>query len=221
LADDIVIETNALGRLFGGDYHMPAVTAYESHAITKDLVGIMSIFPVVRSVRVAKELPEGISAQALVSTSQQSWAETDLKALQEGRSTFDADSDRQGPVSIAAVATMAVHKQAEEASKTAAAEDQPPALPSPARLVVFGDSEFANNSFFTLQGNGDLFLNTVSWLAEEEDLIAIRPREGGGSGPVVLTAAQQPLIFWLPVVVLPLAVFAVGAVVFTTRRWQQ
>ena len=221
LADDVVIETNALGRLFGGDYHMPAVTAYEPHAITKDLVGIMSIFPVVRSVRVAKELPEGISAQALVSTSQQSWAETDLKALQEGRSTFDADSDRQGPVSIAAVATMAVQKQGDEASKTTSGADQPPALSGPARLVVFGDSEFANNNFFTLQGNGDLFLNTVSWLAEEEDLIAIRPREGGGSGPVVLTAAQQPLIFWLPVIVLPLAVFAVGAMVFTTRRWQQ
>jgi ABC-type uncharacterized transport system involved in gliding motility auxiliary subunit len=87
--------------------------------------------------------------------------------------------------------------------------------------VVFGDSEFANNNFFTLQGNGDFFLNTVSWLAEEEDLIAIRPREGGGSGPVVLTAAQQPFIFWLPVVWLPLVVFAVGAVVFTRRRWQQ
>jgi hypothetical protein len=179
----------------------------------------MSIFPVVRSVRVAKELPEGISAQALVSTSQQSWAETDLKTLQEGRSTFDAGSDRQGPVSIAAVATMAVQKQGEAAKPPRSR----PALRhlQPARLVVFGDSEFANNNFFTLQGNGDLFLNSVSWLAEEEDLIAIRPREGGGSGPVVLTAAQQPLIFWLPVVVLPLVVFAVGAIVFTTRRWQQ
>ena len=80
----------------------------------------MSIFPVVRSVRVAKELPEGISAQALVSTSQQSWAETDLKTLQEGRSTFDAGSDRQGPVSIAAVATMVVQKQEDKANKTTA-----------------------------------------------------------------------------------------------------
>jgi ABC-type uncharacterized transport system involved in gliding motility auxiliary subunit len=87
--------------------------------------------------------------------------------------------------------------------------------------VVFGDSEFANNTYFALQGNGDLFLNTVSWLAEEEDLIAIRPRQGGGSGPVILTAAQAPLIFWIPVVALPLAVFASGMVVFLRRRWQQ
>ena len=87
--------------------------------------------------------------------------------------------------------------------------------------MVFGDSEFANNSLFSIQGNGNLFLNTVSWLAEEEDLIAIRPRKGGGSGPVMLTAAQAPFIFWLPVVLLPLGVFASGAVVFLRRKWQQ
>jgi ABC-type uncharacterized transport system involved in gliding motility auxiliary subunit len=221
LADDLVIETNALGRLFGGDYHMPAVTAYEPHAITKDFVGIMTIFPVVRSVSVSKKLPDGISAQALMFTSPQSWAETDLKTFQEGRSTFDEGSDRKGPISIAAVATVPIKKQAGGATVTASGDEKRPVASHSARLVVFGDSEFANNNFFTLQGNGDLFLNTVSWLAEEEDLIAIRPREGGGSGPVVLTAAQQPVIFWLPVVGLPLVVFAAGAVVFTRRRWQQ
>jgi ABC-type uncharacterized transport system involved in gliding motility auxiliary subunit len=180
----------------------------------------MTIFPVVRSVSVSKKLPDGISAQALVFTSPQSWAETDLKTFQEGRLTFDEGSDRKGPISIAAVATVPIKKQAGGANVPAAGEEKRP-VASPARLVVFGDSEFANNNFFTLQGNGDLFLNTVSWLAEEEDLIAIRPREGGGSGPVVLTAAQQPVIFWLPVVGLPLVVFAAGAVVFSRRRWQQ
>jgi ABC-type uncharacterized transport system involved in gliding motility auxiliary subunit len=223
LADDLVIETNALGRLFGGDYHMPAVTAYEPHAITKDFVGTMTIFPLVRSVSVSKKLPDGVSAQTLMFTSPhpQSWAETDLKTFWEGRSTFDEGSDRKGPISIAAVATVPIKKQGSGANATASGEGKRQAASQAARLVVFGDSEFANNNFFTLQGNGDFFLNTVSWLAEEEDLIAIRPREGGGSGPVVLTAAQQPFIFWLPVVWLPLVVFAVGAVVFTRRRWQQ
>jgi ABC-type uncharacterized transport system involved in gliding motility auxiliary subunit len=221
LADDVVIETNPLGRLFGGDYLTPAVTAYEQHPITKDFGGIMTIFPVVRSVSVRKELPTGVSAQVLASTSPQSWAEIDLKALQEGRATFDEGSDRKGPISIAAVVTIPSKKPAGDTPAAKPTEDQPGTRPRSARLVVFGDSEFANNSFFTLQGNGDLFLNTISWLAEEEDLIAIRPREGGGSGPIILTAAQQPLIFWLPVVVLPLAVLATGTMVFVRRRWQQ
>jgi gliding motility-associatede transport system auxiliary component len=224
LGNDVVIETNPLGRLISGDYLMPVVTAYERHPITKDLEGIMTIFPLVRSVSLAKDPPEGVQVQTLASTSPapQSWAETDLKTLQEEkRVSFDEGSDRKGPISIAAVATLTPKQPASATSAAPSTEEKPGASERTARLIVFGDSEFANNSFITLQGNGDLFLNTVSWLAEEEDLMAIRPREGGGSGPVILTAAKQPLIFWLPVVALPLAVFGCGTLVFVRRRWQQ
>jgi ABC-type uncharacterized transport system involved in gliding motility auxiliary subunit len=224
VGNDVVIETNPLGRLVGGDYLMPVVMAYERHAITKELGNVMTMFPVVRSVQVAKELPPGITAQGLAMSSAESWAETDFKALQEGRTAFDADSDRRGPISIAVVATINAEKTGTSAS-TSEASEQPEkeqsATPRAARLVVFGDSEFANNNLLPVQGNGNLFLNTVSWLAEEEDLIAIRPRKGGGSGPVMLTAAQAPLIFWLPVVLLPLGVLGSGAVVFIRRKWQQ
>ena len=223
VGNDVVIETNPLGRLVGGDYLLPVVMTYERHAITKELGNVMTMFPLVRSVQVAKDLPQGITAQGLAMTSAESWAETDLKALHEGRTAFEAESDRRGPITIAAVATINTSQTGTAASGTAEPTDQPEKDKSAraARLVVFGDSEFANNSLFPVQGNGNLFLNTVSWLAEEEDLIAIRPRRGGGSGPVMLTAAQAPLIFWLPVVVLPLAVFASGAVVFMRRKWQQ
>ncbi len=221
LGHDVVIEPNALGRLVGGDYHMPAVTMYEEHPITRGFGAMMTIFPVVRSVVVAEALPEGVRAQALASTSVQSWAETDLQTLEAGRSAFDAQHDRQGPISIAAVVTLSHATAGPDATATERLRQESGNDGPSARLVVFGDAEFANNNYFTLQGNGDLFLNTVSWLAEEEDLIAIRPREGGGSGPVILTAAQAPLGFWLPVVVLPVAVLACGAVVCFRRRWQQ
>jgi ABC-type uncharacterized transport system involved in gliding motility auxiliary subunit len=224
VGNDVVIETNPLGRLVGGDYLMPVVMAYERHAITRELGNVMTMFPMVRSVQVAKELPQGITAQGLAMTSAESWAETDLKALKEGRSAFDPDSDRRGPISVAAVATINTDKAGTSTSTSEASEPsekEQSATPRAARLVVFGDSEFANNNLFSVQGNGNLFLNTVSWLAEEEDLIAIRPRKGGGSGPVMLTAAQAPLIFWLPVVLLPLAVLGSGAIVFVRRKWQQ
>jgi gliding motility-associatede transport system auxiliary component len=224
VGNDVVIETNPLGRLVGGDYLMPVVVAYENHAITKELGNVMTMFPVVRSVQVAKELPKGITAQGLAMTSTESWAETDLKALHERHTAFESDSDRRGPISIAAVATITPDKQDTNAASSEASEpseQEKSATPRAARLVVFGDSEFANNNLFPVQGNGNLFLNTVSWLADEEDLIAIRPRKGGGSGPVMLTAAQAPLIFWLPVVLLPLGVLGSGAVVFVRRKWQQ
>jgi ABC-type uncharacterized transport system involved in gliding motility auxiliary subunit len=160
-----------------------------------------------------------------VMTSTESWAKTDLKALQEGRLEVGTENDRRGPIAIAAVATInpSAKNTSTSAGDSAESTDQSDQTKSAraARLVVFGDAEFANNNFFPFQGNGNLFLNTVSWLAEEEDLIAIRPRKGGGSGPVMLTAAQAPLIFWLPVVLLPLGVLGSGAVVFVRRKWQQ
>ena len=186
-----------LSRLVGSDYHMPVVLAYERHAITKDLGTLMTLFPLVRSVQVAKDLPQGITAQGLAMTSAESWAETDLKALQEGRAALETESDRRGPITIAAVATIRASDTGTASSSGAEPRDQSASAPGAraARLVVFGDAEFANNSLFPVQGNGNLFLNTVSWLAEEEDLIAIRPRRGGGSGPVMLTAAQAPSDF--------------------------
>jgi hypothetical protein len=157
-------------------------------------------------------------------TSTESWEETYLKALQEGRTGFDPDSDRRGPISIAVVATITPEKKDTTAGSTESSEPPEPgqsAAAHAARLVVFGDSEFANNNLFSVQGNGNLFLNTVSWLAEEEDLIAIRPRKGGGSGPVMLTAGQGWPVFWLPVGLLPRGVLASGAVDVPRRKWQQ
>src|SRR5919202_1492332 len=152
VGNDVVIETNPLGRLIGGDYLMPVVMTYERHAITKELGNVMTMFPVVRSVQVAKELPQGITAQGLAMTSAESWAETDLKALHEGRTaSFDADSDRRGPITIAAVATINPGKAGSAGTSTsssAESTEQPDKEKSThaARLVVFGESKFANNS---------------------------------------------------------------------------
>ena len=67
-----------------------------------------------------------------------------------------------------------------------------------------------------MQNNRDFFLNTVSWLAEQEDQISIRPKDTK-STPVFLTSQQAQAVFWLPVVVLP-AVALVGGIVAVSRR---
>ena len=45
------------------------------------------------------------------------------------------------------------------------------------RIVVYGTANLAGNQFLNVQGNRDFFLNTVSWLAEQEDQIAVRPKD--------------------------------------------
>ncbi|HOE12431.1 MAG TPA: ABC transporter, partial [bacterium] len=73
----------------------------------------------------------------------------------------------------------------------------------------------ASNQFF--QTNKDFLLNCVNWLSQEEDLISIRPKEEMGQ-PIFMSAVQQRIIFWVPVVILPLLVLLVGVMVYMTRR---
>jgi ABC-type uncharacterized transport system involved in gliding motility auxiliary subunit len=68
-----------------------------------------------------------------------------------------------------------------------------------------------------VQGNRDFFLNAVNWLAQQENLIAIRPREPEDRR-LTLTADQQNLIFLLSVFLLPGVVFAAGVYSWYGRR---
>ncbi len=217
LQADVIIEK--LSRLFGGDYLMPIVSTYEEHPITKDF-NVASFFPLARSVDIKEDLPEGVSAQVLARTGPESWAEVDLEMLKEGKASLDKDKDRPGPIPIAAVATIEIKDEEETKTKTeeASTETAQEMTKTPkARVVVFGNSAFASNNYLNLSGNLDFFLNTISWLAEEEDLIAIRPKERAGS-PLLLTPTQSQVVFFVPVVAVPTLVIASGIVVYSRRR---
>lgn len=90
---------------------------------------------------------------------------------------------------------------------------------SESRLVVIGDSDFATNAYITpgRSANRDLFLNVVSWLAEDTDLISVRPREPT-SRSLVLTAGQARTLFWLVVVLMPLTTLVIGLSIWYRHR---
>jgi ABC-type uncharacterized transport system involved in gliding motility auxiliary subunit len=105
------------------------------------------------------------------------------------------------------------------AAPSPAASADPSASPSPeapkreGRVAAFGDSDFASNAFLGFQGNRDLFLNTVAWLAQDVDLISIRPKEPEDQR-LVLTQNQQKNILVLALLLIP-GVF----VVLGIREW--
>ena len=204
LGDDLVVEVNPLGRLFGIGPEVPVVSQYDPHPITKELGGQMTLFPLTRSVTPAKTPPKGVTLQSLAQTSDQSWGETDRAALQRGEAKPDPQ-DKKGPLPVAVVATI------DAAAPPEGKKD------AKARVVVVGTSNLATNQFVNAAGNRDFFLNAVSWLAEEEDLIAIRPRDPR-QAPIILTATQGQVVFWLPVVILPGAVMLCGIVAVVRRR---
>jgi len=104
LGDNLVVEPNPIGRLFGIGPEVPIVQQYESHAITRDMNGVTTLFPLTRSVGTAKTPPQGIILQTLAQTSAQSWGETNREALQRGEAKPDPE-DARGPLPVAAVAT--------------------------------------------------------------------------------------------------------------------
>ena len=157
--------------------------------------GVSTLFPLTRSIAQVTPQPKGVSWDSLARTSEQSWGETNRDELQRGVAKPDP-ADPKGPLTVAAVATK-----------------------DKARLVVYGTSNLASNQFLNLQGNRDFFLNTVSWLAEEEDQISIRPKDAKQT-PVFLNANQAQLVFLLPVVVVPGLVLLGGIVAVVRRRAQ-
>jgi ABC-type uncharacterized transport system involved in gliding motility auxiliary subunit len=196
LGENLVIEVNPIGRLFGIGPEVPIVQQYDPHAITRDMAGVSTLFPLTRTVERAKTPPAGVTVQVLARTSPESWGETDRSSLQAGQVKADPQ-DPRGPLTVAAVATR-----------------------DKSRIVVYGTSNLASNQFLNLQGNRDFFLNTVSWLAEQEDLISIRPKDARQS-PVFLTSQQAQMVFLIPVVLVPGLVLVSGIVTLGRRRASQ
>ena len=211
MGNDVVVDASGIGQLFGGDATVPVVMNYPAHPITEGF-RVMTAFPLARSVKAAEGGAR--TPQSLLETSQQSWAETDLKSLASGKVEFTEGGDRRGPISVG----YAVSAPATEAPPPPLAGNVSEDAPKPeSRIVAIGDSDFAGNNALGVQGNQDLFLNTVNWLAQQENLIAIRPREAQDRR-LSLTADQQQRIMLLSLFIIPGLVFAGGVYAWWKRR---
>jgi ABC-type uncharacterized transport system involved in gliding motility auxiliary subunit len=214
LDNDVVVDT--VSRLLGGDYFMPVVSEYEDHPITRKF-GYATFFPFARSVEINETHPEGETLTALAKTSPNSWAE---RELQEKQVKFNKDKDRQGPINLAAVATLKIQPEippAPEGRPGEKAAEAPKPTEKEARLGVVGDSDFVKNRYYGLSGNGNFFLNIVNWLTEESDLISIQPKTQTPR-TIQLTPAQGRLVFLVSVVILPFIILVLGLAVWFRRR---
>lgn len=217
LGDDAVIDVDPTSTLFGGSELAPVVSRYSTfHPITRDFKNVATIFPLTRSVDTTEKTPEGVSLEKLAQTSPQSFR----GKLNQGQVRVDPRTEKKESVPIAVIATVetkAPDKVKGEGKGGNEKKDGEPPKPVKARIVAFGSSSFAANNYVGAFGNRDLFMNTVSWLAEEENLISIRPREAK-STPIFLTAGQATVFRWVPVGLIPLAIAVVGSTVWIRRR---
>ncbi|HEV7731071.1 MAG TPA: DUF4350 domain-containing protein [Candidatus Binatia bacterium] len=207
VGNDIVIDREV--RMFEGPRLgvVPMVKTYGQHPITQAFHDY-TVFPQTSTVEPAAEGKAGLQATALVTTSESSWAESDVDGVfTQGVATVD-DSDRKGPVSIGVAVT----------AKPKDMGLQPPATADEARLVVFGTALFANSQqLVQARLNGDLFLNAVGWLVGQEELVSIRSRTVRASR-ADLTVDQAPQLFYLSVLIIPELLMALGIWVWWRRR---
>jgi ABC-type uncharacterized transport system involved in gliding motility auxiliary subunit len=86
-----------------------------------------------------------------------------------------------------------------------------------ARLIIFGDSDFAGNVTFSDQGNGNLFINTIKWLARDENLISIKAKDPTDR-PLSLTESGGATIAIGLMFLFPGAILISGVLVWLKRR---
>ncbi|MGK5082744.1 Gldg family protein [Bdellovibrionota bacterium FG-1] len=191
-----------LSKMLGVDASVPILASFnKDQAITKDFQ-TNCYFPFSRPIEAAGNTAAGVNPVWLAQTTPKSWAVADMKELASGQVRFTEGKDRNGPLSVA----MAIDGKLKDSKAT-----------KNTRLVVFGTSLFASNNYQRFGGNLDLFLNTISWIMEDESLISIRAKEDG-PGKVELSQKQGTVIFLVTVVVLPLLISIAGIVIWILRR---
>ena len=217
--NDVVVDASGMGQLVGtNDASVPVVPPpYPPHAIT-DGLGQLTAFPLARSMTSLDGGSNGHTAQPLLKTSPRSWAEADLSSLVGGKVAFESEKgDKQGPVTLgAAVSAPATDVPPPPSGNSSpAAPDSPPKPES--RVVAIGDSDFVANFAIGIPGNRDFFMNALNWLAQQENLIAVRPREPEDRR-LTLNPDQQQRIMLLCLFILPGLVFATGVYTWWQRR---
>ena len=197
---NIIVDTK--NKMFLGDPLVPLIPYYARHPLT-DKMKSVSVFSTARSLRLIDKKDEIISVTPLARTGPDSWGKTNVGEIKELKYTvkFKKGVDKRGPLVVAAIARMNFTGKEKKEGE----------------LVCFGDTDFIEGKFLSMLGNKDLFLNTISWLTRNVELIATR--SSNFEYPYhYMSDVQGKWLFWVVVVILPVLFLAIGAIAVMCRR---
>ncbi len=192
---DLILDLSPIGQLLGVGPMVALVHNYEMHVIVNEMKGTSTGFPFARSLELKGT--DKTSVEKLFSSSEGSVATSKLN-----KRDVDANDpkNKKGPLTIAVAGTYKTEKQGAQG-----------------RFVVMGSSGWAANRFLGFNGNRDLALNTMNWLASDEDLISIRPKEREDRR-ITMTRAQMNGVRITSQFLFPLIVVIAGVTVWWRRR---
>jgi ABC-type uncharacterized transport system involved in gliding motility auxiliary subunit len=192
---DLLLDLSPVGQLMGLGPEIALVSTYDSHPIVEAMKGTATGFPLSRSMTVKNT--DKTNVQKLFESSASSLATAKLDSPNVNPSD---PKNQKGPLTIGAAGSYTTGKENSEG-----------------RFVVIGSSSWAANSFITFNGNSDLASNALNWLASDEDLISIRPKEQENRN-VNMTRAQFNWVRLSSQFLLPGALLLAGVSVWWRRR---
>ncbi len=133
-----------------------------------------------------------------------SWAETDIENIE-----FQVDEDIGGPHPVA----VAVEAVSEIGGSPRRNGDELIGT----QMVLVGDTDFASNAYFGSARNGDLFVNAVNYLADDYELITLRPKTVAFR-ELVLTESERNFVRWSGWLLMPILVALAGIWAWWRRR---
>ncbi len=209
LGDDVVVDPE--NRLFAGDYLTMIVPGLsDRHPVSGGLKS-PPLLSQARSVRFAGSQDPNIKGIDFLHSAKSGWSTSDTEVLRSGVASFADGRDHAGPVPVGVSVLVNNRPQGGPAG---------PDSPGVTRMIVLGDSDFANNFFIEYLGDKDLLVNAINWLAGQEELVGSRPQlRQPGVNQFFVSARQGRLAFILGTVVEPALFLLVGVTVFLRRRW--
>jgi ABC-type uncharacterized transport system involved in gliding motility auxiliary subunit len=148
------------------------------------------------------ERPQGVQIEPIVWTTEQAWLEQTGEP--DDQAVYDEDIEPAGPLAIAvAIAAGSADMSSPEDATT--------------RIIVAGDSDFANNRNFRNEGNSAFFLTAVNWLTAGKELVQI-DRRPLVTRRLLLTPEQVRFLHISSIGLLPLLMLIAAAYVWWRRR---
>lgn len=202
--DDLVM--SKAGVLLGQELlNVNAVGAeYATHPITAKLADTNTEFPYARSIRRLQQSDSGTADQPrvteLVKAGAEYWGETNPDTE---HAAFNPTTDFAGPLPLAV---------AVETSKPQGVDVDIGVT----RMIVVGTSRFVDNSNLA-GGNLDFFMNSLNWLLQREQLVAVSPKTPE-EFRLDMSPHQQMAVYFLVMGGMPLAVAIIGLMVWLGRR---
>ena len=133
---------------------------------TRNAFGLTALYlPGAAATIPVSNLPSTVRLEPLAWSSQESWLETSRTATPEAPAR-DPETERAGPLAVGAILATGPAERSEDGGAQTAGT----------RLLALGDSDFAANGNFTSGNNAELFLSSVSWLTEGEEVISVDRR---------------------------------------------